>query len=237
MSDNLPTTDYPGKMDSDKSGSPPDSMSNRSLIAILLGGIAVLSAVFYLIGPDRISDLASRSSVVGDKTAARTNKVEIASAEEIDTWIKSEMQQHSRPLAIVNVWATWCEPCRKEMPEIAKFQKTHPGVPVFLASADNESDLAAVEQFLAEAGVEFPSRLIRAPQDSFIELWQTRSSADPERRWSMSLPVTFFLNKEGNVERFLATETNSVELAAIASSLGADLNNAEPPKPSKPEDL
>lgn len=224
-------------MDSSKIDSQRDSMSNRSLFAILLGGVAVLSTVFYLIGPDRISELAARGTKVPDEAAPRTNTVQIASTGDIDTWIKNEMQRDAHPLAILNVWATWCEPCRKEMPEIAKFQKAHPDIPVFLASADNESDLAAVEKFLAEAGVDFPSRLIQAPQDQFIEVWQTRSSSDPERKWSMSLPVTFFLNKEGNVVRYLAMETNSAELSAIAVGLAADPEYQKPTKPKKPIDL
>ncbi len=227
-------------MDSDKI----DSMSNRSLIAILFAGVAVLSVVFYLVGPEKISGLVANRpdnpSTTQDPPAANSNNVAIASTAEIDAWIKSDMQHSAQPIAIINVWATWCEPCRKEMPEIAKFQKAYPGVPVFLASADNESDLVSVEQFLREAGVDFPSRLIKAPQDQFIETWQARSSTDPERRWSMSLPVTFFLNKEGNVEKFLATETNSTELAAIASNLGANMakqSPANPAKPNKPDDL
>jgi hypothetical protein len=105
------------------------------------------------------------------------------------------------------------------MPELAKFQKSHPHVPVFLASADNENDLPEVQKFLMTAGINFPSRLIKAPQEDFIETWRTRSSLDPSKRWSLSLPVTFFLSVDGAVIKFLSAETNAVELGAISSQL------------------
>lgn len=219
-------------MDSDKK----DSLTNRNIVAILALAIGILGLVYYLVGTNNFSNKVDQGQLATQRhTSDMAPVVEIASTAEIDQWIRNEMQRDSRPLAIVNVWATWCEPCRKEMPEIAKFQREFPGVPVFLASADNESDLANVQNFLKEAGIDFPSRLIKAPQDAFIEAWKSRSSRDPERRWSMSLPVTFFINSEGEVEKFLATETNSKELAAIVSGLTSEPAQMNVPRPQNPD--
>lgn len=221
-------------MDSDKN----DPLTNRQIIAVLSLAIGTLGLVYYLVKTKNFSNkLDSGQLAAQEHPSDRAPTVEIASTAEIDLWIRDDMRRDSRPLAVVNVWATWCEPCRKEMPEIAKFQREFPGVPVFLASADNESDLAKVQAFLTEAGIDFPSRLIKAPQDAFIETWQNRSSRDQKRRWSMSLPVTFFLNSEGEVEKFLATETNSKELAAIASGFVADPAQMKVPRPENPDAL
>lgn len=37
-----------------------------------------------------------------------------------------DLAQFNTPLRIVNVWATWCAPCRKEMPELSAWYKKQP---------------------------------------------------------------------------------------------------------------
>lgn len=180
-------------------------ISHFSIAAVLaLAFSVVLSA--YLFG--------GRSPVESAKPS-----VDLATTEEIDAWLKSEMKAANAPFAILNVWATWCEPCRTEMPELAEFQKLYPEWPLLFVSADNENDLEEAQKFLHNSKVEKPSRLLRGEQTAFIESWQKRSNADPTRRWSMSLPVTFFVDESGNVLKFLAAETTRQELAAIANGL------------------
>ncbi len=105
------------------------------------------------------------------------------------------------------------------MPELAEFQKLHPEWPLLLVSADNENDLEEARSFLHKSYVQKASRLIRGEQSVFIENWQKRSNNDPARQWSMSLPVTFFVDENGKVLKFLAAETTRQELVAIANAL------------------
>jgi thiol-disulfide isomerase/thioredoxin len=43
--------------------------------------------------------------------------------------------------AIVNFWATWCAPCRVEMPELQAFHEAHPGVRVLAVNLGERRDL------------------------------------------------------------------------------------------------
>src|SRR5262245_14472486 len=64
----------------------------------------------------------------------------------------------SRPGAratLVNVWATWCGPCRKEFPALLRVARARgaDGLRLVLVSADLEDQVAVVRGFLADQGV------------------------------------------------------------------------------------
>ena len=61
-------------------------------------------------------------------------------------------------LVILNFWATWYGPCRKEMPDLAAIQNQYAalGVQVVGASADTLAEVKAVRQFIKETQVNFP---------------------------------------------------------------------------------
>ena len=57
-------------------------------------------------------------------------------------------------IVIINFWATWCPPCRKEIPAFVKFQKEHPDVIILAINLDRETDKVA--PFVREYGINFP---------------------------------------------------------------------------------
>ena len=87
---------------------------------------------------------------------------------------------------LANFWATWCAPCRYEMPSLARLQTKFPNVDfeVIIISIDREG-FAATQPFLKEIGVEhLPSYL---DQRSALAL----------SIGAIGLPTTVLLDKDG----------------------------------------
>ena len=87
---------------------------------------------------------------------------------------------------LVNFWATWCPPCRKEMPSLGALQKDLGGDNFEVVTvATGRNAVPAIEEFFAEAGVTHLTAL-RDPK-----------SALAREMAVAGLPVTVILNPEG----------------------------------------
>ena len=62
-------------------------------------------------------------------------------------------QWQGKPM-VVNYWATWCGPCRQEMPELIELQKKYQGKVQFIGIAIDEVD--AVKAFIKPLGMNYP---------------------------------------------------------------------------------
>ena len=101
----------------------------------------------------------------------------------------------ARPL-LVNFWATWCVPCREEMPDLVKIREQYDEsrLDFVLVSLDDPAEIdKAVPEFLAEQrAAHLTSYLLRAADESVaINL------VDPS--WSGELPATFIYDRAGAV--------------------------------------
>ncbi len=119
---------------------------------------------------------------------------------------------------LVNFWATWCEPCREEMPSLVAAAKKFPSkeLAVVLVSLDSQkTGPTQVPKFLKENKVPFVSWLAKThdPQD-FID------AVDPN--WDGSLPYTLLYGRDGKVAaRLPGLQTEASFTEAIRKAVGA----------------
>ncbi|WP_298217644.1 TlpA disulfide reductase family protein [Halothiobacillus sp.] len=59
---------------------------------------------------------------------------------------------------VINIWATWCPPCRKELPELAAFARDHAKdhIKVWGLSVDTDASADELAMFAQEYGVDYP---------------------------------------------------------------------------------
>lgn len=72
---------------------------------------------------------------------------------------------------VINFWASWCEPCREEMPSLSQLARAHSGKLRVLAVNYKESP-AAVAQFAATTGLDLPT--LRDPDGALARAWGIR---------------------------------------------------------------
>ncbi|RYZ77372.1 MAG: TlpA family protein disulfide reductase [Proteobacteria bacterium] len=112
--------------------------------------------------------------------------------------------------SVINLWATWCEPCKTEMPEFVKFLKSPAGKQVnfVLISADDLEDHAKAANFLKQAGMaaqlDGSSYQLSEDAETFGKAWSPT--------WSATLPVTFITDAKGQIKTFWIGETNQILL-------------------------
>jgi thiol-disulfide isomerase/thioredoxin len=103
-------------------------------------------------------------------------------------------QQRERPL-LVNFWATFCDPCRDEFPDLVKIDKDYRphSLEFVTVSLDDVSEITnEVPKFLDAMNATMPAYLLNAsdpePAINFID-----------RRWQGDLPATYLYNEKGEV--------------------------------------
>jgi cytochrome c biogenesis protein CcmG/thiol:disulfide interchange protein DsbE len=106
---------------------------------------------------------------------------------------------------ILNFWASWCEPCKRETPELVAFSKRHPKIAVVgLAVNDAASD---ARRFARKEGVPYALGLDR--------------DADVADRFAVTgLPVTAVIDADGRLASTFIGEISEAQLESFATQLG-----------------
>ena len=97
-------------------------------------------------------------------------------------------------VVLLNVWATWCAPCVREMPSMQRLHEAlgDSGLVVLAVSVD-DGDPAAVRSFYQEYGLSFP-------------MIQDRSRAIERIYQTSGVPESFVLNRDGRIVKKLIGE-------------------------------
>jgi len=138
-----------------------------------------------------------------------------------DSLVPFNEQEHREVLAgkkgqvvLFNFWATWCAPCRVEMPHLVELAGKHgsKGFRLVTVSADEAEDKDAALNLLREHGVPGPAFIKSvADDDAFINAIH--------ENWSGALPALFLYDREGKLAEMWVGETSTAVIQAAIEKL------------------
>jgi thiol-disulfide isomerase/thioredoxin len=89
-------------------------------------------------------------------------------------------------VVLINFWATWCEPCRQEMPSIQSLRDKLAGKPFVVLAVNVDEPEARVRQFLVKTKLDLP--VLMDPNKTVTREWGVKL-----------LPVSFIIGTDGRV--------------------------------------
>jgi cytochrome c biogenesis protein CcmG, thiol:disulfide interchange protein DsbE len=90
-------------------------------------------------------------------------------------------------VVLVNLWATWCPPCKEEMPALETFYLKHAGEGFSIVAVNDGDPTADVVQFVKDYGLTFP-------------VWLDPAYTATEKAFkTLNLPSSFVIDRNGQI--------------------------------------
>jgi cytochrome c biogenesis protein CcmG, thiol:disulfide interchange protein DsbE len=162
--------------------------SNNKNIVALIAGTSLL-----MWGCGTSAPPASSTAATADKSAASEAPAEA----EVSDFVLKDVDGKSHALSdymgkkviVVSFWATWCEPCKKEMVKLEELYKAHAekGLMILSISMDEPESQGEVRPFVKQRGFTFPVLLDTESQ--------VTNQLNPRR----SAPYNLIINRQGSI--------------------------------------
>ncbi|WP_341938100.1 TlpA family protein disulfide reductase [Marinimicrobium sp. C2-29] len=103
-----------------------------------------------------------------------------------DTGENLNLEEQRGKVVMINFWASWCAPCRKEMPLLEELYDRYEKDGFTLFGINVEQNPEAAEKFLADVGVSFP--ILYDPESEVSRAYQVNA-----------MPTTVMVDRDGEV--------------------------------------
>lgn len=124
--------------------------------------------------------------------------------------VEQSRAKFSDKVVVLNLWATWCPPCREEMPDLIRLSKLLPADKFVVAGLSIDNSLEDVQSYIGEMKIPFPMYWDVGGQQLAVPVFK-----------AFRYPETFVFNRQGVlVEKVTgAFPWASPEMVAILQSI------------------
>jgi thiol-disulfide isomerase/thioredoxin len=115
-------------------------------------------------------------------------------------------------VVVVNFWATWCDPCREEMPSFERLRAKMRGRPLDVVTVNFGENPERIRTFMARQGIELP--VLLDPEKEAAAAWHAGG-----------LPITFLVDAKGRVRysAFGESDWSAGEALKVVEGLMAEV--------------
>ncbi len=171
-------------------------------IPIVLGSLLIVMALLSLASPKSGSVSADSSSVVPVQVNFTAPEL---SLQNISGEIQS-LAMYREQVVLVNNWATWCPPCKAEMPTLAAYYEQHAAEGFTIIAIEAGDPLEAVASFARNYGLKFP-------------VWLDPNGAALEAFRNGNLPNSYVIDRSGMVRYTWTGEISRIMLEKYVTPL------------------
>ena len=114
-------------------------------------------------------------------------------------------------VVLINFWATWCEPCRAEMPSMQRLRDKLAGKPFVVLAVNVDEPDASIRRFLEETRFDLP--VLLDPNKTATRAWSVRV-----------MPTSFLIGPDGRIRYRLQGDidwSNEAVVATIAQLMSS----------------
>ena len=175
---------------------------------------AALAAFVFLLGSFAGAQAPAKRPAPAQTTVKVTQIDEVA--------FKKLLAPAGKPL-LINFWATWCDPCREEFPELVELDKEYKGKISFITvSLDDPGDInTTVPKFLTSMKAEMPAYLLKTADESGV-------ISSISKSWSGGMPFTALYNAKGDLSYFREGKVVMATMREELNKLVAPSATAQP---------
>lgn len=159
------------------------SPSRVRILAMMMVGLGLLAtgAMFIMLLNQRDASAQDFSAVPAkvDFPAPELNLFDLSG-------MPVSISDYRGSVVLVNLWATWCPPCREEMPALQAFYEKYKDRGFILIAVDQEETLEVVQPFVDEFGLTFP-------------VWLDENYDAQKKFKTMNLPSSYVVDRDGTV--------------------------------------
>jgi thiol-disulfide isomerase/thioredoxin len=166
----------------------------RSFLAVLAGGYLVAGLVFTT--ATLSTEFLKQPGIAGTGDSVPNFKLQNLSAETV------QLSDLAGRAVILNFWATWCPPCRREMPLLDELQKTYGEKGLSVIGLDINESPKLVKAYVNSVDVSYPI-WVDAPSGT---PGFNRSQEIFSRFGGIGLPTTIFIDRAGVIQRIYVGE-------------------------------
>ena len=116
------------------------------------------------------------------------------------------LSDYEGQVILVNLWATWCPPCKAEMPTINAFYETHKENGFVVLAVNSQEGASTVKNFIQSNDFTFP--VLLDTQGQVMDRYHVRA-----------LPTSFIIDRNGVIQHIQTGEITSQQLQAIVEPL------------------
>ena len=116
------------------------------------------------------------------------------------------LDDYKGQVVLINLWATWCPPCKAEMPTLNAYYQANKDKGFVVLAVNDQEDAITVNNFIETNGFDFP--VLLDTQSQVLDTYNVRA-----------LPTTFVIDRNGVIRHVHMGEISRQQLEEIIGPL------------------